>query len=105
MIPLTHRVGEIGVVFRATLVDQDGALVNIAGATLLEIVLRSPAGVRAVLAADYPAGDTGAEGRLQAVTDGTEISAEGIWQWQTHAVGASFDVWSQIATFVAEANL
>jgi len=99
-----HRVGEVGVVFRATLKDQDGVLVDISAATTLELRFYGPQGQRRQVGAAFPAGEDGSQARLEGVTIAGTINEAGIWRWQAHAAGPGFDWFSDDASFVAEAN-
>lgn len=100
-----HRVGEVGVVFRGSFVDQDGAVIDLSAATTMEIRLKGPSGQQRQLAAAFPAGDDGTQGRIEASTISTTLNQPGLWSWQGHASGPGYDWFSDDQTFQVESNL
>jgi hypothetical protein len=103
--PIPHRLGEVGVVFRVTFVDQNGNAVSLAGATLLELRFESPRGVAKQLAAAIPAGGSLVNGIIEAATTAGFLDEIGSWKFQGHAVGSGWDFSTEIASFNVESNL
>lgn len=103
--PLPHRVGEVGVVFRVSFVDQDGAPVSLTGAATLELRFQSPKGVAKQLTAVAVSGTTLAEGQIEAATTVGFLDEVGWWKLQGHAAGSGWDFSTEISAFKTESNL
>lgn len=87
---VTIQKGNIGTRFLVTVVDQDGAIVNLAGATLKQIKLEKPKSTgnprtTLVKTAAFPPGESGVEGRIQWVTTAaTDLDVLGDWLVQAY---------------------
>ena len=90
-------------ILRATVKDQDGAVVDVSGATTLEIKLKKPSGTTntrsAVLTTD------GTDGRIQYQVAAGEFDEIGEWQRQARVVVATRPYSSDIERFPVERNL
>lgn len=93
----------VGIIFRATIKDQDGAAVDVSGSTTKEIVFKDEQGSTTVKAAAYTS--DGSDGRIQYATEVDVLSRPGNWEWQAHIVKGSDDWYTAPATFVVDKNL
>ncbi len=100
----TIHVGDVGTVLRAEVKDEDGGVVNLAGASALVILLLKPDGTSlltktAVLYTD------GADGIMQYVTIDGDLDQPGLWRIQAHVSIAGGDWHGEVAKFRVSPNI
>ncbi len=97
------HVGDIDVIFEATLLDALGVAFSLAGATTLELIFCKPNGTvvtqTAVLTTD------GLDGKLQYTSVVDDLDQEGPWQIQANVVAVGFTGHSSIGNFEVKPNL
>ena len=97
------HVGDIGTIFRHTVYDQDGDIVDISTADPIKIIFNKPDGSALVKTAELT-GD-GTDGQMEYTTITADLSVAGEWQNQGK-VTISGSVWyTDIQRFLVFANL
>jgi len=97
------QVGAVGAVITVTCTS-GGAALDVTGATTLQVVMLSPAGVRNAATA-VVVGD-GADGVISYTTEAGDIYMPGTWKAQAYAVLAGGDeFYSSVTTFTVGPNL
>ncbi len=97
------RIGDVGTVFKLTIKDQAGAIVNISGASTKVVRFRKPdATVVEKAGALY---SDGTDGILKYTTIAGDLDKGGSWSIQAKVVLASGTWYSTTAEFVVETNL
>ena len=96
------HVGDVGLVIKGTVKDENGAVVSIAAATTKNILLMSPAGAVSTKAGVFPAGETGVEGNLQYATVAGDLSVRGTWRAEIHIITPTREYHSSIHDFEVE---
>jgi hypothetical protein len=95
--PKPH-VGDTGLEFVVTIVDEDGAPVNVSAATEKLVYLTLPDGT--VLTKTAAFDTNGTDGKIKYTTQGGDLSARGTWKIQAYVAGAGgFSGSSREATF------
>jgi hypothetical protein len=97
------HVGDVGTVFEATVVDEDGVAVDVSTATTKQIVLMSPADTELARAATFST--DGTDGKLYYVSTALDLTVAGLWERQVYVVMPSGTWHSDISTFVVHGNL
>ena len=97
------RIGDIGTVFRLTIVDDVEDVVNVSAATTKTIRFSKPDGVSIDKAASFFT--DGTDGIIQYVTVQDDLDVEGKWRLQAHIVTPVGEWRSEIETFWVKANL
>ncbi len=93
------QVGDTGTEIELTVRDE-GVVVNLSGATTLEIILTAPiTGTEKTLTAELVT--DGTDGKLRAYTEADTIDEEGSWYAQAHIVSAAWSGYSSKARFAA----
>jgi hypothetical protein len=97
------HVGDIGTIFLATIIDQDGNVVDLSSASSLKIIFQNPSrtgkSVTALLYSD------GTDGKIYYVLQDKDIDESGVWSYQGVIVIGS-DTWhSSVVQFTVMANL
>jgi hypothetical protein len=96
------HVGDIGTRFTATIVDADGAPVNVASATLT-MVFQKPNG--AVVTRVPALVTTGVDGKIVYTTIANDLDVAGPWQVQAYAVMAAGSWHTDVHRFPVSSNL
>ena len=101
---MTHFVGNVGTVFRAKVVDQDGKPVDISAASTLTFKWKAPDGTvdshTASLSTD------GTDGLCQyTTTSAADLDQAGTWEWQVFADWGTNEWHSSTKTFDVKAIL
>ncbi len=84
--PQVH-VGDTGTVLLVTVVDQDGAPVDISAATTLRIYLTRPD--RTTVTKTAVRDTTGTDGKMRYTTQAGDLNQDGTWKIQGYVAGAS----------------
>jgi len=97
------RIGDIGTVFRLTIVDDVEDTVNVSSATTKTIRFSKPDGV----SIDKPAAffTDGADGIIQYVSVDGDLDVDGKWRLQAHIITPVGEWRSEIETFWVMENL
>lgn len=96
------RVGNVGSLIRLTIVDQDGAPVDVSSATLV-LYLRSP---KARLLTKTPSLTSGGtDGRIQYATLAGDLDVPGNWQAQAKVTISGSTWFSTLTSLPVSANL
>lgn len=98
------HVGDAGTAFRVTVLDENGAVINIATATTKEIWLRKPDGTTVLEKAASLYTD-GTDGIMQYLTATTDLDTAGNWKMQGYVVIGTSVNHTDIHTFKVWANL
>ncbi len=99
----TIHSNSTGVVFRQTLKDEAGVVVDLTGHTTLEFVFLRPNETTMIRTASLvgPA----VNGTIQYVGLNGEYDATGSWRWQARVVIPSGEWWSDVSDFEVLQNL
>ena len=97
------RVGDIGTVFRLTIVDEVEDVVNISAATTQEIRFEKPDKTVVDKASSFTT--DGTDGNIQYVTVADDLDMDGKWRIQAHIVTPVGEWRSEIETFWVSENL
>jgi hypothetical protein len=82
------KVGQIGLAVRAHIIDEDGADIDVSGASTKQIKLRSPSGTVDTHTAAFTS--DGTDGRIQYVTaNAADLDGPGWWKAAAYVVTAS----------------
>ena len=99
-----HILGNIGTTFRATIKDQDNAVVDVSLATTKEIIFKKPGG--SIITRPTAFTTTGVDGKIEYKTVAADINEEGTWEWQPHVIlGAGNEWYSDPLEFVVKDKL
>ena len=91
------HVGDIGTELEILFEDQDGAAINISGATTKEIILVTPRGDQLTRAGTFTT--NGTDGLLKYTTIKNDIIVAGEWKISGHIVNASGEWTTDVKTF------
>ena len=97
------RVGDIGTVFRLTIVDEVEDPVNISAATTTDIKFQKPDKTSVVQTASFTT--DGVDGDIQYVTVLDDLDISGKWKIQAHIITPVGEWRSEIETFWVQENL
>jgi len=79
------HAGDVGVVLRFRVVDQDGTVLDISTATTKNVLLKPPAAATKTFAGAFTS--DGTDGLLEyTTTNGEDLDEAGTWQRQVHIV-------------------
>jgi hypothetical protein len=78
------NLGDIGTIFRKTIKDQDGVVVNISTATTKELIFTKPDGTQLTKTAVYTT--DGTDGKIQYVAVAGDLDLEGKWGYHGHVI-------------------
>lgn len=97
------HVGDEGFVFRLTLTNSDGTVVDISAFTTLNVLFGKPDGsaltVNGTLVTD------GTDGKLFYATVAGDIDQPGTWRIQVHVITPTWNEHSAIAKFKVKSNI
>ncbi len=102
-IPSQVQFNDIGTVFRLTILDQDGAVVDVSGASVKKILFQSPGGVLDTQDAEFS--DDGSDGQIEYVTVDGDLDETGVWSIQAKVTMVAGTWYSETKTFAVQANL
>lgn len=105
MATVLAHVGDVGLVLKGTVKDENDTVVDISGAITKQIKIQNPSGTTTAKDGAFPAGETGVEGNLQYVTVAGDLSVRGDWRAQIYVVTASRTFHTSIHDFEVEAIL
>lgn len=97
------QVGDIGTTIKATIVDQDGAALDVSGASTLQLLFLKPTGVLVTQTATLT-GD-GTDGIIQYVTVSGDLDVPGVWKSQGYIVDAGKQHKSSVDSFHVKPNI
>ena len=98
------HANDYGTIFKLTIKDQDGAVVNLAAATEKKIILKPPQS--AVVIKDASFDTDGEDGVIKYVTIDSDIAKAGTWQIQARIILPNIGRrYSQIQSFNVLDNL
>lgn len=95
-MPNPH-VGDNGTVFVIICRDQDNQVIDISDATDLKIAFKKPDGTTFSKTASFTT--DGTDGKLQAVTTGSELDTEGEWNYQGWVDKVGWEGYTDILSF------
>jgi hypothetical protein len=88
----TARVGDAGTIFRLTIRDQDGGVVNLSGATLTSIIFYRPDGSQMTKIAEFYT--DGTDGIIQYVALASDLNRAGDWKIEGRVVLSPTQEWT-----------
>lgn len=89
---------DVGTILELTIKDQDNAIVNISGATILKIKLRKPSG--SLLDKTAVLSTNGTDGKLRYTTIAGDLDQSGEWRMQAYIeIGATTKFYTSKTTF------
>ena len=95
---------DIGTIFRITLKDGKGVVVDVSSAvTTKEIIMKPPKGPIKVFAASFTT--DGVDGKIEYATKTGDLDEVGQWELQVHIVLATGEWRSDIGSFKVHSNL
>lgn len=103
MSEILAHVGDIGTVFTATIVDQDGVVVDISTASTKEFFFRKPDGTVLTKAGSFVT--TGVDGQMKYALIVGDLDQAGGWTIQGHVVIGTNTWKTSWFTFRVEGNL
>ena len=80
---------DIGTKFQAVIKDQNGSIVDVSGASELELIFRAPSGEIKTFNAENV--DDGLDGEIEYTSEVGDINEAGDWEWQARVVIAGAD--------------
>jgi hypothetical protein len=66
--------------FRDTIKDQDGAIVDVSGASTKQMIFRKPGNVAMVKTLSFPSGGDGTDGKVEWTATTNDLDTSGDWQ-------------------------
>ena len=75
---------DVGTRFRAVIKDQNGEIVDVSGANILELIFKAPSGEIKTFNATLV--NDGTDGEIECITEAGDINEPGDWQWQARIV-------------------
>lgn len=90
-------------ILRATVKDQDGAVVNVSAASVKQIILKKPGAASAAKTATFTT--DGSDGKIEYQVTTAELDTVGEWERQAYVVLATRPYRSDISRFPVKANL
>jgi hypothetical protein len=100
----TVRLGDIGTIFQATLVDaDDGSAIDVSLATTQEFIYKKPDDTKVTKTTVFASGGT--DGVIRYVTVLDDLDLIGVWQLQAHIITPSGEWHSETDEFRVAANL
>ena len=103
MANIVIHVDDVGTIFQLTIVDSDGAIVDVSGATQKNLIFKPPQGTAEIKSASFV--NTGSDGKIQYTTIAGDIDTQGQWKVQAYAELSDGNYYSSIITFLVEKNL
>ena len=97
------QVGDIGTTMKATITDQDGAALDVSGASTLQLIFLKPNGVQVIQTATLTSGGT--DGIIQYVTVADDLDVPGVWKSQGFVIDAGKEHKSSVDVFHVKPNL
>jgi hypothetical protein len=98
------HVGDVGTVFRVTVVDEDGVVIDISSATVLQIWFEDPTGSVSVQTAALT--NSGTDGKMQYMTaSASDLATDGPWRLQGYVELGGAKIHTDIHKFKVKANL
>ena len=99
------QVDNIGTVFRFTVLDQDGAIVDLSSNTLLEVIFKTSPEVAGFVRTGVLTTD-GTDGKFEYVTIAGDLSVAGeLWQRQGKVIVPLGTFWTNVVQFPVKPNL
>jgi hypothetical protein len=95
--------GDIGVVFKLTVHDQDGLILSLIGATVMQIIFKAPDGALKTMTAVFST--DGSDGNMQYATLGGDLHIDGNWKHQGYIEVNNFKGHTDIVAFKVKPNL
>jgi BppU N-terminal domain len=99
----TIQSNSTGTVFRRTLLKEDGSVLDLTGATTLELVFTRPNETTFTRTASVVGPAT--DGTIEYVGLNAEFDMVGPWRWQARAVIPSGEWWDEVFDFNVRPNL
>ena len=102
---MTERIflGDFGTVFELEILDQDGSVVDVSGATTKEVVLENPNGKATSYAASFTT--DGTDGKIEYTLKEGDVDKTGIWRVQGYIVLPAGEWYTAKDNFVVEEAL
>ena len=97
------QVGDIGTIIKATITDQDGAALDVSGASTLQLLFLKPNGILVTQTATMT-GD-GTDGVIQYVTIADDLDVPGVWKSQGLVIDAGKQHKSTVDVFHVKPNI
>lgn len=97
------HLGDVGTVIELTVIDQDGAVVDISAASVLQIIFGKPD--RSAVAKTAVLTNTGTDGKMHYVTVAEDLDQVGLWRAQGKVTNGSGSWKSDEVTFSVARNL
>lgn len=99
----TVHVDDIGTVFKATIKDEDGVVVDVSGASTMGLVFNQPDGTPVYKTAVHAT--DGTDGVIQYTTVAGDIDQAGNWRVQGYVAIATSEFHSDVHAFRVHSNL
>ena len=97
------RVGDIGTIFRATIKDQNGTVVDVSGAAVRQLIFRKSNMTTITKTATMTT--DGTDGKIEYATVASDLNMAGSWQLQGYVEIGAGKWHSDIESFTVHANL
>lgn len=103
MSSATIQQNNIGTIFRRTILDQDGNIVDVSSATTKEFIFTKPSDTRVIKSASFV--NDGVSGVIQYTSTSGDLDEIGTWSYQAFIVFVSGEFYTDIDTFKVNRNL
>jgi len=97
------QVNDIGTVIVQTILDANGAVLNISTASVKQLIFRSPIGIKKTKTASFST--NGADGKIQYTSISGDFDIGGVWYYQGSVVMPSGTWKTNVDSFEVEDNL
>lgn len=78
------HLNDVGTIFRMTLVDSDGAAIDLSSTTQKQLIFKKPSGATLTKTAVFYT--DGTDGKIQYTSQAGDLNELGEWQWQAYIV-------------------
>jgi hypothetical protein len=97
------HLNDVGTIFRMTLVDSDGAAVDLSSSTQKQLIFQKPSGATLTKTAVFYT--DGTDGKIQYTTQSGDLDELGEWKWQAYIVNPVGSWRSNIDKFRVYGNI
>ena len=97
------HIGDVGTIFRLTIKDQDGTVVDISSATTQEIIFQKPDGTSFTKTSVFTS--DGTNGQTKYISVDGDLNVKGLWHIQAHVIISAGEWHSSIKHFKVKPNI
>lgn len=97
------HVGDVGVSFEYTITQDDGVVLDLSDASLIQLIFYRP-NIEPLIVTPFLVTD-GTDGRIQYLSEAGDINVRGLWQVQVYVEIGSGAFYSKIEDFTVYRNI